>query len=87
MSQVWILDGKLALLINSAFVVCDVCGVGVTYVQAEGSYIIATRSMNSDINPKLKPSKSNGYIKSLVCMYIYVCMHACMYACCMYLKK
>eukprot|EP01035_Chromulina_nebulosa_P021684 gene21684-28061_t len=27
----------------------------VTYVQAEGSYIIATRSMNSDINP-------NGYI-------------------------
>ena len=49
-------------------------GAGVTYVQADGSYIIATRSMNNDINTKLKSSKSNGYVKSLVCMY--VCMYA-----------
>ena len=55
--------------------------VGVTYIQADGSYIIATRSLNSEIDAKAKSSKNNGYIRSLVSItpqhiYIHTCMHA-----------
>ena len=49
--------------------------VGVTYIQADGSYIIATRSLNSEIDAKAKSSKNNGYIRSLVSitpMHIYI---------------
>ena len=74
---------------SNAFVhmyVCTVCMyvwadkfcmflVGVTYIQADGSYIIATRSLNSEIDTKAKSSKNNGYIRSLVTitpMHIYI---------------